>query len=323
MQPARSLLFIPGNRESWIETAHTHNADVVIFDLEDSVPPAASEQARELVADSLDTVTDRSQRVFVRINGHPNDPGPHTHEDIEAVMCDALDAIVVPKARTPDDIERLDAVLTHIERRDELEPNGVALVLTIETALGMKHAYELCAATDRVQSLTCGAVSGTDTNHALGFEWTGPGRDGLETLHLRQKVLLDARAAGIEDPFAGPYVDIDDIDGLRADMEYSRQMGYTGYVVIHPSHVEHANELFLPDPDEIEYWLGVREALLEAQQAGKRAIRYEGEMIDAANLQTANRYLRRASAYQDDLDGVNLDDVDRDDVGRDDIDRDE
>lgn len=309
MQPARSLLFIPGNREGWIERAHTHDADVVIFDLEDSVPPEETEMARELVADGIESVTGQDQRVAVRINGHPNDPGPFTHEDVEAVMCEELDAIVVPKARVPEDVEQLDTVMTHIERRDGLEENGVALVVTIETALGMKQVYELCAAADRVESLTCGAVKGTDTNQALGFEWTGPGRAGLETLHLRQKAVLDARAAGIEDPIAGPYVDIDDVEGLRADMQFAREMGYTGYVVIHPSHVEHANEIFAPDADEIAYWLGVREALLEAQNEGKHAVRYEGEMIDAANLKTANRYLRRAKAFGDDLD-IDLSGVD-------------
>lgn len=160
-------------------------------------------------------------------------------------------------------------MITHIERRDGLEENGVELVVAIETALGMKNTYELCAAADRVGSISCGAVKGTDTNHALGFEWTGPGREGLETLHMREKTLLDARAAGIEDPFAGTYVDVDDIEGLREDMRFSREMGYTGYVLIHPSHVEHANEIFMPDAETVDYWLGVREALIEAQQAGK------------------------------------------------------
>jgi citrate lyase subunit beta/citryl-CoA lyase len=302
MRPARSLLFIPGNRESWIENAHGYGADVIIFDLEDSVPPEETETARELVADNLADVHDRGQRVFVRINGHPGDAEEFTAADIEAVMCEELDAIVVPKLEHPEDVERLDTVLTHIERRDDLSENGVKLIVSIEAALGMKNVYELCVASDRVGSITCGAVKGTDTNYALGFEWTGPGREGLETLHLREKAILDARAAGIEDPFAGTYVDVSDIEGLREDMQFSREMGYTGYVVIHPSHVEHANEIFAPDEEKIEYWLGVREALIEAQREGKRAIRYEGEMIDTANLKTANRYLRRAKSYEDDLD---------------------
>lgn len=308
MRPARSILFIPGNRESWLQTAPENDADLVVFDLEDSVPPSDNETARDLVSDHLSDVHERGQRVAVRINGHPNDPEPATAADLEAVMCEDLEAIYVPKVRRAADIRRLDTVMSHIERRDGLEEDGVELVVAVETALGMKNVYEICDAADRVGSICCGAVKGTDTNHALGFEWTGPGRDGLETVHLREKALLDARAAGIEDPFAGTYVDVEDIGGLREDMQFSREMGYTGYVVIHPSHVEHANEIFMPDSDEVRYWLGVREALMEAQREGKRAVRYEGEMIDTANLKTAERYIRRAKTYADDLD-VDLDDV--------------
>ncbi len=97
----------------------------------------------------------------------------------------------------------------------------------------MKHVYEICLASERVTSIMCGLTKGTDTNRALRIEWTGPGRKGLETLHMRQKALLDARAAGIDYPLAGPYVDIDDHDGLTEDMEFTREMGYEGYVVIH------------------------------------------------------------------------------------------
>lgn len=302
MLPARSLLFVPGSREEWVADADTHGADVVILDLEDSVPPGETERARETVAENLPRLAEAGQRVFVRINGHPNDPDQFTAADIEAVACEHVEAIFVPKFERARDAERLDTVLEHVERRDGLAPGSIDVVVAIETALGMRNAYDICSAVDRVRSISNGAVEGTDTNHALGFEWTGPGREGLETVHMRQKALLDARAAGIEDPFAGPYAAVDDTEGLREDMLFARQMGYTGYVVIHPSHVDHANEIFTPDEETVEYWLGAREALVRAREEGRHAVRYEGDMIDTATLGTANRYLRRARAFESDVD---------------------
>lgn len=300
MDPARSSLFVPGNRESWVESAHENDADVVVLDLEDAVPPGETAAAREIAAEHVPDLTARGQRVHVRVNGHPND-GEGLERDLEAVVPAEPEALVVPKARDPDDVERLDAVVTHIERREGIDPGGTELVITVETAQAMRQVYELCDAADRVATIGCGAVRGTDTNYALGFEWTGPGREGLETVHLREQALMDARAAGVEYPLAGPYVDIEDIEGLREDMRFAREIGYTGYVVVHPSHVEHANEIFLPDPAEIEYWIGAREALREAREEGKSAVRYEGEMIDAANLATAERYVRYARAFADEL----------------------
>lgn len=302
MEPTRSALFIPGNRKSWVKNAHQNNADVVILDLEDSVPTSEKATARDIVADHVPIIHNNGQRVYVRINGHPNDTDGFFTNDLEAVVCEELEAILVPKVCEPEDIERLDAVLSHIERRDKLKPESTELHVIIETAQAMRQVYQICDATERVASVTCGAVKGTDTNYALGFEWTGPGREGLETIHLREQTVMDARAAGIDYPMAGTYVDIEDIEGLRKDMQFAQEMGYTGYIVIHPSHVEHANEIFLPDSDEVEYWIGARRALLRAQKEGKSAVRYNSDMIDSANLATAERYIEYAKAYEDELD---------------------
>lgn len=309
MEPARSVLFIPGNRESWVAGAHENDADVVILDLEDSVPPEEKDSAREIVAEHLPALRDEGQRVHVRVNAHPNASEGFAEHDYEAVVCEELEAITVPKVRESDDVERLDTVLTHIERREGIEEGSIELTVSVETAQAMRRVYELCTAAERVATIGCGAVRGTDTNRALGFEWTGPGREGLETLHLREQALMDARAADIEYPLAGTYVDIEDIEGLRKDMRFSREMGYTGYLVIHPSHVEHANEIFLPDPDTVEYWVGAMEALVEGEHEGRSAVRYDGDMIDIANIETAQRYLEYATAFEDELD-VDLDDVD-------------
>jgi citrate lyase subunit beta/citryl-CoA lyase len=303
MRPARSLLFIPGNRKDWIETADDHGADVVVLDLEDSVPRGEKDKARELVAEAIPELTDRGQRVHVRVNGHPNNHNNRAfHKDIEAVANESVEAFVLAEVDMPEDVVKTDTLLTHIERCEDLPIGGIELNAPIETAPSMRHVYEICQASDRVATIGNGAVKGTDTNRALKFEWTGPGREGLETLHMRQKALLDARAAGIDYPLAGTYVDVDDIEGLRKDMQFSREMGFSGYTVIHPSHVEHANEIFSPDEETIEYWIDVRQALLDAKEEGKSAIRYEGDMIDTANIKTAEQYLEMAKEFEDDLD---------------------
>jgi len=302
MEPIRSTLFVPGNRLSWVQQADSNDADAVVLDLEDSVPLEEKTKAREFVSDQIKELHSRGQRVFVRINGHPRSSDGLVEKDIEAVVCEELETIVVPMVREAEDVERLDAVLRHVERRDGLVEGDLNLVLTIETAQAMRSVYELCCATTRDVTIECGAVKGTDTNYALGFEWTGPGRSGLETLHLREQALMDARAAGVEYPLAGTYVDIEDIEGLREDMQFAKEMGYTGYVVIHPSHVEHANDIFLPDADRVEYWAGAREALREAAAEGKSAVRYRGDMIDTANLDMAERYLSYAATFETELD---------------------
>lgn len=308
MEPARTLLFVPGNHEDWLEQAPTRGADVVILDLEDSVPPDEKDEGRELVADFVEPIVEQDQRVYVRPNGHPNDAPDLFTRDVEAVASSGLSALLVPEVETADDVERVDTVLDHIEHRDGLGRGSIGIVPTIETALGVRNTYDICRASDRVGSVVAGMANGGDLNQEIGFEWSGAGREALETVHIKQKILLDARAAGIEYPLAATWVDIEDTDGLREDAEFYREMGFTGYLVIHPSHVEPVNDVFTPDEGEIEYWAGVREALLEAEEEGKSAIRYQGQMIDTAHLRTANRFLRRVKLLDSDtLDSLDID----------------
>lgn len=302
MDPVRSALFIPGNKPDWMDDAPKHGADVVILDLEDAVPPEGKPDAREDVADAVPDLHEAGQRTFVRVNGHPNADDEYFADDVERIVPAEPEALLVPKLRHPEDVEKVDTVLTHIERREGMEPGTVELVAVVETIHGMKNVHELCAASDRVASITCGAPKGTDTARALRFDWTGPGRQGLETLHMRQKALLDARAAGVRYPLAGPYVDIDDTEGLTEDIEFAREMGYEGYIAIHPSQVPPANDAFTPDESEVEYWLGLYDTLQEAIDDGRSTVRYRGEMIDTANLRTAEEFLRRAKAFEDELD---------------------
>lgn len=300
MRPTRSLLFVPGNREEWLENAHVHGADLVVLDLEDSVPPSEKQRARELVSEYVPKLTAEGQRVSVRINGHPNDPTEETGADIEAVTSDHLSSLFIPKLNTAEDIVALESVLRHVETRDNL--TTTELIVALETAQGVRNTYDICTATDRLAGIVCGAVPGTDLSRDVGFEWSGPGRKGLETVHIRQKVLLDARAADIQHVFAGTYVDVDNQDGLRDDIAFSREIGYDGYILIHPSQVDSANTMFTPDAEVVEYWLGVKEALTEARADGQSTTRFRGDMVDTANLKTAKKVLRRAKAYDVDID---------------------
>ena len=302
MEPVRSALFIPGNKPGWISDAPSNDADVVILDLEDAVPPAETADARVTVADAVPDLRAADQRAFVRVNGHPNADGDIFSADAERVVPAAPEAVLVPKLREPRDVERVDAVFSHVERREGMEPGTIELVVVIETIEAMRNVYDLCAASDRVASITCGAPKGTDTARALRFDWSGPGRRGLETLHMRQKSLLDARAAGVQYPLAGPFVDIDDTGGLLEDVRFAREMGYEGYLAIHPSQVPPVNEAFTPDESDVEYWLGLYETLEAAIEEGNSTVRYQGEMVDTANLKTAEEFLRHAKAFEDDLD---------------------
>ena len=138
-----------------------------------------------------------------------------------------------------------------------------------------------------------GARSG-DVTKAIGYKWTRP---GLETLYMASHMLLAARAAGIEYPLAAGSLEVGDTELVRAQLQRAREVGFRGALLIHPSAVPIANEIFAPSQEEIEWNKGVLRAMAEAEQAGRAAVTYDGMMIDYAHVRNALDLLHQAEAF--------------------------
>ena len=291
MRPVRSLLYVPANRREWVANAPTKfDADGVIFDLEDAVPVDEKEAARTVVADALDGFDDPDAAITVRVN--PPDTGLF-EADLDAVVREGLDAVVLPKLSAVDDVRRADHVLAYLERVRGIE-GRVELVALPETADAFRRAYDRCAASDRVTALAGATSKGADVERALGFEWTP---EGDEKRYMLSKLVMDGRAAGVDQLLSGPWLDVEDIDGLRDEARMARGLGYTGYQVIHPSHVEPVNEVFSPDPEEVERCRELLDAVEAADAEGRGTLRHEGEMVDLAHVRRAEDVLERARAF--------------------------
>jgi citrate lyase subunit beta/citryl-CoA lyase len=290
MKPLRSLLFVPGNKAAWMEKAPQYGADALILDLEDSVPPSDKATARTLVRQAIETLSARGQTLYVRVNALETNM---TGDDLNAIVGAGLRGLLPPKVETADDLSQLDTLLAYFEHREGLTPGSIELIPTVETAKGIRNAYEIALASPRVASIAGGAGKGGDTNRSLGYRWT---REGAETLFIRSKVLLDARAAGIQYPLVASWFDVGDRDGLIADAQRNRQLGFSGMLLIHPSHVAPVNQIFTPSVEELAYYRGLLDAMEKAEQQGTAAVAYQGAMVDIAMVKTAQQMLEFAQA---------------------------
>jgi citrate lyase subunit beta/citryl-CoA lyase len=287
-KPLRSALYVPGNKEDWMRKAPKYGADALILDLEDSVPLDAKSEARDSVRRMLDELGSQGQTLVVRVN--PLDSGL-TGDDLEAVVCDNLYGIILPKVQSPSDIFEADVLLRLFERRAGVEIGKTFIDPGLETAEGIRQAYDIARASDRVAHLGLGAGKNGDTARSVGYLWTP---EGTESLYIRSKVLLDARAAGIQYPMTGGWFDIRDLDGLRRFAVHSRQIGFTGMHLIHPGHVPVVNEVFTPTADEIAAWRGLVEAMEARRTEGGAAVTFGDDMVDIAHEATARAMLAMA-----------------------------
>ncbi|MGW1786288.1 HpcH/HpaI aldolase/citrate lyase family protein [Streptomyces sp. NPDC002143] len=288
--PLRSLLFVPGTRTGWLSKARAAGADAAVLDLEDAVPAADKLAARAQVAEAIAHAAAGPQgrmALFVRVN--PLD-GWAEAEELRAVVRRGLTGIVLPKVRCAQDVRLADRLLGWCEQEQGLPPGHIALVPLLETARGLREAYDIAQAAPRIAYLGALTPSGGDVERALGYRWSA---EGTETLALRSRVLLDARAAGVPHPVSGLWTRIADLSGLRAFAEQNRSLGYEGMMAIHPSHVPVINEVFSPGPDELTRYARLIEAVESAQRDGTGAVAFEGEMVDEAMAATARLALER------------------------------
>jgi citrate lyase subunit beta/citryl-CoA lyase len=269
--------------------APKYGADALIFDLEDAVPTDGKKEARRTVRAVLERLGGSGPALFVRINGF--DSGL-ADEDLEEIVVPGLYAVMMPKVSGPDEVREADILLRFFEKRRGLEPGTVLIDPLLETAQGLRLAYEVAIASARVAHMGAITGKGGDIATAVGFGWTD---EGHEALYLLSKVLLDARAAGVPFPLGGRgWWEIGNLDGLRAEALRTRQLGYTGMLLIHPSHIPIVNEVFSPSATEIERWKGLLAAVEQGARAGGAVAVYEGTMVDAAHAKLAQQMLEWA-----------------------------
>jgi citrate lyase subunit beta / citryl-CoA lyase len=290
MPLARSFLYVPANREKFLDKAMGLPADAFIFDLEDSVPPAEKAAARAGVREYAPKVADN--RVWVRPNGLATEWG---EADADAVIGVAgIAGLFVPKVDAPEDVLRWDKLVGEMERKRGLAPGSVKLVLSIESARGVLNAYDMSVAAKRTVSLTFGGAQDGDLNTDLGCVWS---IDGPEMMHARCHALLAARAAGFDTPLDGVFANVRDPDGFERDTALSRRLGYRGRKLIHPSQIEPCNRLYRPSEAELDYYARVLEAFDQAVAQGSASTTVDGRMIDVAMANAARRVIDAEKRY--------------------------
>ena len=290
VQVLRSLLFAPGNHPRKLEKVGTFGSDAIVLDLEDAVADAEKDAARGLVREALATYGTSTVRI-VRVNGH--DTG-RMEDDLQAVACEALDCVMVPKVERPETLARADAVLGQLERERGLPEGAIRVLALIETARGLVHCEEIAlAAPRRMLTLIFGLG---DFSVDVGVDITP---EGDELLYGRSRVIVAARAAGMRAALDGPYLDLPNLEGLEADCWRSRRLGFQGRVVIYPGHVDTVQRVYAELSDEeAERCRRIVEAFEAAEAAGSASIQVDGRFVDYPLYHRARHKLTLFEASQ-------------------------
>ena len=278
----RSILFIPANKPKYADNVLTKRPrpDAIVIDLEDSIPPNEKEVARSLVGDLVGKLH-AIYPTFIRVNGVDT---KWFIDDVNAASIPGVAGLMIPKA-TQEAIRDVDRLVLSIERDSSLTPNGLKLIPIIETAAGVVSSYEVAISSPRIIALSFGIV---DYSTDLGL--AHPRRGPLTAQYARMKIANDAAAAGVV-AIDSIYENFRDLDGFRRDCLLSRELGFRGRLVIHPSQVDITNDIYSPSEEEVRWAEDIVGAYEEATSRGLGAASVGGTMIDSAHYKIAKRIL--------------------------------
>jgi malyl-CoA/(S)-citramalyl-CoA lyase len=302
---------VPGTQDKIIPKAAKSAADVVVMDLEDSVSAGEKDIARKNVIKALQEVDFGSKTVAVRINGLYSH---HMYRDVVDIIEQAgerCDIFIVPMVGNAKDVYMADSLTSQVETAVGRKKR-IGFGYIIEATLGMMNVNEIAGASKRSESLHFGVADYAASTKSRTTNIGGPNHlygvlqdaDGDKTREFHwgdpwhyamARIVVAARANGLR-PIDGPFGDISDPDGYRAQCKRGAALGMDGKWAIHPSQVKVANEVFSPSEAEVNQARRVLEAMENAQKQGLGAVSLDGKLVDIASIKQAEAIVKKAEA---------------------------
>lgn len=266
----RTGLYASGSNPVNMIQAVFYNEDMLIYDMEDSVPASEKDAARLLIYQMLKEHRPKDKYVVIRVNGIYSE---YLEDDLQAAVRANPDCIRIPKVEYAREVQNISRRIAEIEEKVGLEVGKIELICNIESYMGVLNAREIAESDPRVVAL---ATAAEDLTASLKAQRT---KKGLEVFYARNAVLLACRAAGV-DALDIVFSDINDEEGLREDAALAKNLGFDGKTVVHPRQIDIVNSYFTPSLKEIKYALRVLDAVEKGKKEGKGAVTLDGGMID-------------------------------------------
>ena len=277
------MLFVPANNWRLIQSAKRTAPDAVILDLEDAVPIGEKETARWFVKDAIVLLKKAGHNIIVRVNGLATSL---TEEDLKFAFQETVDAIMLPKSESKEDILELEMLMQKEKKGKRIAK--ISIIPLIESAKGILNAFEIVTASERVIAISFGAV---DYMRDFGRSYFTLSSDESELLYARSRLAVSARTAGvlaIDTPFFGLIIDK---EGLIRESKIALGLGLKGKLCIHPMHIESINQIFSPSEKDVDLARKIANEYEAAKAKGLGATFFEGRMIDEATYKLAKETL--------------------------------
>lgn len=282
----RSMLFVPVTNERFIQSALRRPADALQLDLEDSIALDQKEAARSCVATVAKQCKDHGHDVIVRVNR----PWRMLVRDIEAAVCESVQALTLPKVPNAEFVQAVAEVVEEVEIEKGIPSGSTRFIVMIEDAEGLHNMNSIAAAHPRI----CGMIVGAE-DLAVSLQVAV----NADSLYVPNVLAVAAcRRAGIAPiGFVGSVADFSDEKEFKEVVERAARLGFEGAFCIHPSQVPLANEAFSPSKAAVEKAKALIAKFEEEKAQGRAACTFEGRMVDAPVVKQALRIVEKGNVF--------------------------
>ncbi|MEI4771824.1 CoA ester lyase [Psychrobacillus sp. FJAT-51614] len=279
----RSRLVMPANNMKFIDKAPLRNADIIVLDLEDSVPSSQKLLARRDLKKKIEIANQGGSSIYVRVNNNTQ----LLKEDIDASISPPLTGIYVPKIEKAEQVVEIDELLSAYEKKLQLSDGHFKISILIETAKGLLNLNSILCSSKRIDTVSLGAEDFAKDVDLIMGESTK-----IALLNIRMQICIAAHAFGVLPMgLMSSIADFTNLEEVESSALLAYEHGFVGTSCIHPSNVEVLNKAFSPSEKSISEAHELIKVFDEAQQNGKSAIRFKEKMVDIPHYEQAKNLI--------------------------------
>ena len=286
----RSLMFVPAHNDKLMQSALRSDADVLLFDIEDSVQPKENKKlARTNVRRCIESGGLGGKSVFPRINDRESG---FLLDDLIELTIPGVDGFMCPKSKCADDIYFLDKLLETIEYTKGISVGTFKLIPLIETASAVLNAEQIARASSRVVALAFGCEDFITDLQGVHDP------SGQSIFTPRAIIAMAARANDIV-PIDTVHIRVHDLKDLEYNLSIAKNLGFEGMLVLHPKEIDLVHEYFSPSVSEVASANEMLVLAAEAEKDGKGVAVKHGKFIGPPMVAAAKKVLLKNKLIND------------------------
>ena len=279
----RSLMFVPAHNQKLLDSSLRRDADVLLLDIEDSVPVVDKQQARDNIKEFVTRPEAKGKLIFPRVNDRESG---ELLRDLYQLTIPGITGFMYPKSTKGEDVYFVGKLLETIEYEKGIPVGSFKLIPLIETAGAVVNIKEICAACTRVVAVAFGCE---DYVTDLGGKHDP---DGLSIFYARNAIVNAARATGVL-PVDTVHIKVHDLEDLEKNLILSKNLGFEGMLVLNPKELPLVNSYFAPSEEEVAWAMEMVQLSEESVREGNGVAVKDGKFIGPPMLKMANTILEK------------------------------